>query len=119
MGLFDSPAVKLLKRRATDVGVLQTKVLLGEPYMSELLASEENTRGPLREAYEAAAQEVGAEKATKIAVRRALVGLDAYHHAVRTQYPPGGVPMKQNEMFELIQAGTRQILEEVPPRSGD
>lgn len=80
MGLFGTPAVKDLKKEATFIGGMYGQAFLGHIKASDVaeFVTAESQREKLRGAFAAAAADVGAQKALKIALKAANVGADSY-----------------------------------------
>jgi len=88
MGLFDTPAVKELKKQAHFIGGLHGQVHLGHFLAGDLndLVHDEAQRAQLRDAFAAAARDVGDQKALKAAVKSANLGADSFARLGNSRY---------------------------------
>ena len=80
MALFDTPAVKELKKQSGFIGGMFGQVGLGQLPANDLtdLVNNRLWRARLRDAFAAASADVGETKATNVAVKAARVGAEAY-----------------------------------------
>jgi hypothetical protein len=97
VGLFDSAAVKQLKKDAEFIGGLITQQACGElpPGAAEEMIRSETQRAKLKDAFDKAASEIGQEKALKKATKEAAYSAKMF--AEIRKVPSGNLPQLAEE----------------------
>lgn len=109
VGLFDSAAVKQLKKDSGFIGGLITQQAYGElpPGAADEMIRSETQRAQLREAFDAAASEIGHDKALKKAVGEA--GYNARMFAEIRKVRAGDLPKVAEDAIREMLAPQRVL----------